>query len=590
MRNKQNENMITISKNPFDDYNANVLAPELIMQYWYTPFNVGAFKDFDESRFFAEKMPIILQGSRGSGKTTILKYFSFPVQCERALQNNISIVQQLKNDGGVGFYLRCDDSFLNMFKSVFSFSMKDTWQECFRHYLELFFSKSILSMINKIGFADEETETGFISELNLEKTDEAFSFSKLNQIEEYIDAEIRYINKYKNEALFTEAKFAPKHFWDFFELSEILIKQVQISFPVLADVNYLLLVDEFENLPTELQEVFNSLIKFCKPGMSFRIGRRSENVVTKATINKIEYLREDNDYKLVILDFQGDEIKDLKPYLSGIAKKRLEAFEGIDIPKDISRILGDKENLDEECLRIISGHNRHLYDILKTNPTIKSDDNLCKDLVNTISCVNNPIAVALCALWVSRSNDADLRAFTQNAVGAMTAYFNKTDHPDKEKFKNDYDNKYRYALTSLICSLYKKDKAYYSFNTICYLSEGNTRTFINLIKAIISDALFYERKSFLAEGKISVECQCRAIREFASSEFNSVCSIIQGGKKIKNLILGIGNVLSEYHKDKLVRYPETTQFAYNYDELIPDSKTVVSTAEGWGLIKKRKQK
>ena len=76
MPNKLNENTDSLFKNPFDDYNANVLDPELIMQYWFTPFSTGALKDFDEKRFFTQKMPIILQGSRGSGKTTILKYFS----------------------------------------------------------------------------------------------------------------------------------------------------------------------------------------------------------------------------------------------------------------------------------------------------------------------------------------------------------------------------------------------------------------------------------------------------------------------------------------------------------------------------------
>ena len=124
MPNKQNDSMVTSFKNPFDDYNANALAPELIVQYWYTPFNTGALKDFDEISFFSEKMPIVLQGSRGSGKTTILKYFSFPVQCERAQRNNISIREQLVHSGGVGFYLRCDDSFLGMFKTVFSYFKK----------------------------------------------------------------------------------------------------------------------------------------------------------------------------------------------------------------------------------------------------------------------------------------------------------------------------------------------------------------------------------------------------------------------------------------------------------------------------------
>lgn len=55
MQSKRNENITTSFKNPFDDYNANVLAPELIVQYWYTPFNTGALKDFDEASFFPKK-------------------------------------------------------------------------------------------------------------------------------------------------------------------------------------------------------------------------------------------------------------------------------------------------------------------------------------------------------------------------------------------------------------------------------------------------------------------------------------------------------------------------------------------------------
>lgn len=136
MQNKQNDNMVTLYKNPFDDYNANVLAPDLILQYWCTPFRIGALKDYDEARFFSEKMPVVLQGSRGSGKTTILKFFSFPVQIERASQSGLTIEKQLSADGGVGFYLRCDESFLNMFKTVFAFTMKESWNACFKHYLD----------------------------------------------------------------------------------------------------------------------------------------------------------------------------------------------------------------------------------------------------------------------------------------------------------------------------------------------------------------------------------------------------------------------------------------------------------------------
>lgn len=589
MRNKQNENTVISYKNPFDDYNANVLAPDLIMQYWCTPFSTGALKEFDEAKFFSEKMPIILQGSRGSGKTTILKYFSFPVQCERADQSGISILEQLKNDAGVGFYLRCDDSFLNMFKTVFSAAVKDTWQLCFKHYLELFFSKNIISMLRKVDFSDSITESAFITQLQLSKFDSFLSFSTLGELECYLDSEIKYLNKYKNEALFTKAVFTPRHIWDFYELSGSLIEAIQENISDLRNVNFLLLVDEFENLPIDLQKMFNNMIKFCKSGMSMRIGRRSENIVTTATVNSVEYLREGNDYRLIVLDYQGQDIQELKPHLLGIAEKRLAAFEGIKISTNLAEILGDKEDLDSECDRIVANRTTHLDILLRENPRI-ADEKLRQQIIQIISYPKNRIAETLCALWVSRSEEnEDLLTSAHVAAEAMRAQFEKKEHPLKEKFANDYNNKYRYALTVFICSAYKKDKAYYSFNTLCYLSEGNARTFINLCKAIISDAFFYEKKSFITTGRVSIESQCRAIRAYSISEFNSVCSIIQNGQSIKNLILGIGNVFSEYHKDKLVRYPETTQFTFSPENLTEDSKEVINIAESWALINRRKE-
>ena len=141
------------------------------------------------------------------------------------------------------------------------------------------------------------------------------------------------------------------------------------------------------------------------------------------------------------------------------------------------------------------------------------------------------------ALWVARCPDNnDLTIAAYEAVDAMNAFFEKAKHPKQTKYKNDYSNKYRYALTAILCAAYRKDKSYYGFNTICYLSEGNTRTFINLCRAIISDALFYEKASFISTGRISAESQSRAIKDYSLSEFESVCSIIQHGNNIRNFI------------------------------------------------------
>ena len=54
-------------------------------------------------------------------------------------------------------------------------------------------------------------------------------------------------------------------------------------------------------------------------------------------------------------------------------------------------------------------------------------------------------------------------------------------------------------------------------------------------------------------------------------------------------MLCLGNVFSEFHKDRLVRYPETNQFIYNPDDLSSENKETLEIAISWSLIKKRKE-
>ena len=209
--------------------------------------------------------------------------------------------------------------------------------------------------------------------------------------------------------------------------------------------------------------------------------------------------------------------------------------------------------------------------------------------MSIISYPSDPIAESLNALWVIRKKECEPIIASEIARRAMESFFNREKNNYSLKYKHDYSNKYRYSITCLIASVYKKQKQYYGFNTICYLSDGNTRTFINICRAIFSDAFFYERDSFIEKKVISKQIQSKAIHSFSNSEFNSICSIIDRGNNIRNLILNIGNIFSEYHKDRLVRYPETNQFVFNKLELQSDEREVVDIAESWSMIIRREK-
>lgn len=577
----------TTFNNPFEDINANVMDPKKILDFWCDPFASGFLTETNKIDFYTTKIPIILEGSRGSGKTTILKYFSFDVQFELSKKRkDYSYTRQVKSDGGIGIYFRCDESFIRTFQIVFS--DKESKIVVFEHYLELFIIKNLFEIISKMD-KHEEAKKIILEEI-ASKT--VLEFSSFNDFENYISSAIAYIDAYKNNSVFTNDKFSPDNIFSMYQISAVMIEGLKRSEPLWKNINFIILIDEFENLDFELQKMFNSLLKFSKNEISFRVGRRSEGLITTETINETEYLRKNHDYTIISLVKDAGH-KETKTYFEEIALKRFKSvteFESL----DINHIFGASEDLNMEAKKIAKNRKAHMYQILKTQNRISADKKLLEAIVDIISYPENPIAEMLNALWVIRSKNENklevARDVKKTMLSAITNNGSDTSSVDTKKYSDDYRNKYRYSLVVLLNSIYRKQKLYYSFNTICYLSNSNARMFINFCRAIINDALFYERKNFLKTRKISEETQSRAIREVSQGEFNNVSAIIKHGQKIGNLIQNIGNVFSDFHKDKKVRYPETNQFRFDINQLRNDYREVINVALSWSVIIARPRK
>ena len=249
-------------KNPFEEINANKIDDEGILNLWCTPFNNQLIKHIDEEKFRTQKLPIILQGFRGSGKTMILRYFSYSVQKKRAKMNRKSIYEQIVQEKSIGFYFVCEESFIKTFRQIFS-HFNDAWVSIFEHYFELRFSKQLLTILKDLFQEQSELEDIFFSKI--QKIYNIYPvFKGIEHIDDFLKEiidELAYIDSYKNDFIFSDKDFQPKHLYDLYSLSSRIIDAVK-SIDGLTDITYLLLVDEFENLPEELQKFFNSAIKF----------------------------------------------------------------------------------------------------------------------------------------------------------------------------------------------------------------------------------------------------------------------------------------------------------------------------------------
>lgn len=571
-------------KNPFDDFNASLIDTDKIVSFWCDPIVKGQNELLSVSNFFTQRMPFIIQGSRGSGKTMLFKYYSYDAQKIVAKQSG-SIIEHLKKCGGVGFYFRCDAPFINSLRAVCNDGTLEKWEDVFSYYMQLRVTLSVIDVLLDLEeegeLSLEQYEQGILEDISATYTTELPSTIK--EFRRIVSKEIKVILEYKNLSIFYDEEIKIDRKFGLASLTETLISNIRSHISELASLNFVLMVDEYEALPPELQISFNTMLKYANDKLTLRIGRRTERNTETATINETEYLRINNDYLLVDLD-ENMPKGDSKKYFFDVAQKRIDLI--LDKAEvDVKKLFGGAEDLLEECKNNATNKKEHIRQILKADASVPAD--LIDEIVAIIEFPENPIMEMLNALWVIRNPDSDKIKAAYYSRQAMREFLERTDSPAAKKYRLDYESKYRYTLTVLLCTIYKKKKMYYSFNTIVHLANGNTRVFINLCREIISDALFYEPDEFFDSLSVSPATQSNAIHKFSAKEFDDICSIIQYGDSIRKLISNLGNMFAEFHKDRKARYPETNQFLLDKLELEEMNSTTLNMALRWSMIVKK---
>jgi predicted AAA+ superfamily ATPase len=120
-------------ENPFNITKANDYSDLDIASYWVDFFG-------DSKRIKPNSpMPILIKGSKGSGKTHLLKYFSYELQKIKSGNNLDNILNQ---DKYIGIFYRCSGLNSDRFKGK-GISDED-WTLIFSYYLELWFAQKLI--------------------------------------------------------------------------------------------------------------------------------------------------------------------------------------------------------------------------------------------------------------------------------------------------------------------------------------------------------------------------------------------------------------------------------------------------------------
>jgi hypothetical protein len=580
-------------RNPFAEYNANKMDSKTILSFWCNPFAFKKLKavqsgSVSEREVLASKNPIIFIGGRGTGKTMFLKYFSFTVQLEEAkrsvTQGTFSTISDyFKSKGAIGLYVKIDGPLLRSFNGK-SLS-QDKWDAIFTHYFELRICQALLEVLNDL-LTHQVLEANALAKGFLARAARCLHM-KANQCEDLdslltvVNRDIETVTTYRSDIVFADVRFRPRRAFASGDLFAVIDLAKQHIGGLLSDILFPIFLDEYENFSVEQQRQINTLIKHVPDGTTFRIGMRFEGFHTYDTIRENEFIKRGRDYQEMVFEEVLIKDKDYEDFLFNIAKKRLEAVPVFQVQGfvDIREILGPRADLESEARRLVSRRksaNQH-FKLLRFAPDTIANQQTEK----LLACRENPLLEMLNILWVIRGKPP------QEVATTMHDYMAGKVTPAVKKYKMDYVDKYKLSLMFLLCSVYRQNKQYYSFNVLRFLSSGIVGNFIELCRRAFQLAYFEDRDLLYQKGKIDPHIQDIAAKETSASELQMVTRIYGHGDVLYRFVCNLGNIFRSYHADPLLKYPETNQFSVDAEALSDPIKESFKAAVEWSVVQRK---
>lgn len=569
-------------KNPFIECTARDMSYEDVFHFWCSPFG---YCMLDEAQLFTSHTPLFLEGARGTGKTMILKYLSYFCQKQIALDNGEEdVIGYICQKGGIGFYYRYSAHFDELISKLTC--SEEIKKDLFCYYYELFLSLEILNVLEDIqseAYTDSERMGSLTKKIcsifnvrnkNLKSIKEII-LKWTNEIDVWIRKYKYYPDSEKQIAQIIHGS----------DLIRKICSSMKECIPEFRNVEFLILIDEYENVK-KFQRITNTWIKRVDSSLpyTYRIGMRPYGISTYDT-EFSEEIRNGRDFILCPLSCRS--MKKYKDFVKRVAIRRLDKndFFKENHLTDIIRILGARENFDDEALKIVQNKEEDIFDKLGIEEEVRK----------SLRCEGTPLMEMLNIVWYLRGKRPDDIKSAQHAYAAGKADRFSENRVLREayKYKLDYSDKYRLQLLCVLCGLFKVSKAYYSFNTFAYLSAGVVNDFISLCRNTFYHLDGDDLNQLIAGGTIPSIIQTKGAEDTANEQMNQIQVTDEYGNEMYNFAMNIGNIFEEMHKDIKSKYPETTQFAFeNEAEINADERlrTIKECMIKWGVIQKKSRR
>lgn len=523
-----------------------VLAPEQVKRT--NPFALirrDYISDEDVARFFVDPggnivedmgrfTPLVVTGSRGSGKTMLASKFALDVVL--AEQRRLYGQENLDEIDQIGLYFRIDADFLNSFNK-WDETLRDTFYSLFSQFFDIVVIRKALLALESLGgigaWCDEaKLFRGLFAEFaerSMPPTHEAFA--------DFLEEQLVGIRLYLNNPHRMECPILISANSLMKRLMESLRRDGRIG-----GRYFVILVDEYENYAEYQQCIINTRLKHSRreDGVTYRLFMRNGGLVTRETLAPGQTIEETHDYRRHSLDEELD-FNEFASHALRVANRHLEEdpwfkangyvsvealFENFSA-EDEARLLVEEGKRKDELAAWVKQHFANdgavLLDWMKTEP--------------------NPLRRAVAVVLRNQ--------------GKTAAEIVATFREGGDKAQQHYHNYSRGALHWL-CRLYHADhKKYAGLNTVLGLAGNNIRVFLDYCHAIVAEWMAADCLPL----PIPWRLQDQAIHQQARILRENLYSAARSTTEINQFLDRLGRVFETAHTGPRQSEPEINHFA-----------------------------
>lgn len=482
--------------NPFDINKAVDYTDQDIFKYWVDINENAGFSGILKPETL---MPMIIEGSKGSGKTHIMKYYSYELQKIRQQSANGKILKDgFENENFIGVYIRCSGLNANVFsgKGI----DENTWELLFAFYWELWIGERLLSILVDMqheGLIDDKEELAIVNgihDLFMKGNDKHRS---LNDIRGYLmQLQKGLLYEIHNFLLLGKNKPEVDIQLNITALTYGIPNLLKQEVAYFKKRHILYLIDEYENFSEQQQQVMMTLLREKPTSCTIRIGTRPYGIRTYYTIGKIEENREGAEYDRIKLDEEIREATNYKEYLKNICVKRLQGA-GI-ILNSAFDLDSHIDNMSEADIIDRATHAKStekvkekLRNNLQKYKPQHLEDGQIKEILDFLTFEQNLVIERTCFVFLYKQMKAkseDLISDAKSIHEAAKQYLDGDKSRDSALVK--YLSHYRKDVIDSIARYANIPIPYYGLDDLIELSCGIPRTLLRILKHAFSKQYF----------------------------------------------------------------------------------------------------